>query len=264
MQGNSSGRMRLIMANFVRIEVCIDDPSFASASAAAGADRIEMCSALDLGGLTPTPSALGRSIQSGIPVTAMTRLRPGDFILDPEDISRMRDEIASHIAAGAEGIVLGALKNSGEIDTEALNWLLDACNGTPVTFHRAFDHCSDRILGLEQIIDAGCQRLLTSGGAPSALEGIEEVARIVEAADGRIEVMAGGGVGPGCGAELVRRSGVQWLHLSARGPASPAGAGPQRGSNPAPLGSLDPGPDSPRMVTDPQQIRQLAIELGRE
>jgi len=264
LQGNSSGRKRLIMANTVRIEVCIDDPSFASASAAAGADRIEMCSALDLGGLTATANTIERSIHSGIPVTAMTRLRPGDFILDPEDISRMRDEIASHIAAGAEGIVLGALKASGEIDTEALSWLLDACNGTPVTFHRAFDHCCDRILGLEQIIDAGCQRLLTSGGAPSALEGVEEVARIVEAADGRIEVMAGGGVRPGCGAELVRRSGVQWLHLSARGPASAADVSRQRGSKPVPLGSLDPGSDAPRMVTDPQQIRQLAIELGRE
>lgn len=263
-QEKSTGRKRQRMVNTVKIEVCIDDPSFARAIAAAGANRIEMCSALDLGGLTPTALSLQRSIQSGLPVTAMTRLRPGDFMLDAEDISQMRDEISSHISAGAEGIVLGVLKNSRAIDTEALSWLMDACNGTPVTFHRAFDHCCDRILGLEQIIDAGCQRLLTSGGAPSALEGIEEVARIVEAADGRIEVMAGGGVRPECGAELVRRSGVQWLHLSARSPAIKDGQGSPSRSDPVLLGPRDPRPSSPRMVTDPHLIRQLAIELGRE
>ena len=254
------------MHDKICIEICIDDPSHATTVANAGADRVEMCSALDLGGLTPTSSSLRKSIEGGIPVAAMIRLRPGDFILDDEDIALMRDEIASHIDFGADGIVLGALTANGEVDGESLRSLVDACSGIPVTFHRAFDHCTDRIQGLERIIDAGCQRLLSSGGAKTAIEGVEELARIVEAAEGRIEVLAGGGVLPSHALELVRRSGVSWIHLSARqGSPSPDGAESSDGiRQEARLGRKDLDDSGQRTAPDPAVIRQLRAQLGRE
>ncbi len=254
------------MHDKICIEICIDDPSHAATVANAGADRVEMCSALDLGGLTPTSSSLRKSIQGGIPVAAMIRLRPGDFILDDDDIALMRDEIASHIDSGADGIVLGALTANGEVDGGALRSLVDVCAGIPVTFHRAFDHCTDRILGLERIIDAGCQRLLSSGGAMTAIEGVEELARIVEAAEGRIEVLAGGGVYPSHAVELVRRSGVRWLHLSAR-QGSPSHDGAESSDNfqeKVPLGRKGLDDSGQRTSPDPEVIRQLRAQLDRE
>ncbi len=254
------------MASEISIEVCIDDPDFAVEIAEAGAQRIEMCSALDVGGLTPTRSALQRCQRSGIPVTAMTRIRPGDFILDENDIAWMRDEIASHVEAGAQGIVVGALTAEGEIDTGALRWLMDGCNGLPVTFHRAFDHCNDLQRGLEQIIDSGCQRLLTSGGAPTVHDGIEELVRLNEAAGDRIEIIAGGGVKVDQVRNLVSRSGINWIHLSGRSSTScgedSTATSPKGGK--IPLGRLDSGGSTARFSTDPSIIRRLRSILDGE
>ena len=244
----------------VQIEVCIEEASCAEDIVSAGANRIELCSALDLDGLTPTAQALQKTCQAGVPVTAMTRIRGGDFVLDENDVSRMRDEISAHIEAGASGIVIGALTRDGAIDTVSMRWLVDSCAGRPVTFHRAFDHCVDRVTGLEQVIDCGCQRLLTSGGAATANQGIEEISRIVEAATGRLEVIAGGGVRPGSAFNLVEKTGVRWLHLSARRKVS----GQMQNCPPQfsvePTTSLDPGQ---RWITDPAIIRALREELSR-
>ena len=254
------------MASKISIEVCIDDPGFAVEVAEAGAQRIEMCSALDVGGLTPTRSALERCQRSGIPVTAMTRIRPGDFILDENDIAWMRDEIASHVEAGVQGIVLGALTAEGEIDTGALRWLMDGCNGLPVTFHRAFDHCNDLQRGLEQIIDSGCQRLLTSGGAPTVHDGIEELIRINEAAGDRIEIIAGGGVRAEEVKNLVSRSGISWVHLSGRSSSSGGqdSTATSRKSDKIPLGRLESGGSRARFSTDPSIIRRVRAVLDGE
>ena len=244
----------------VQIEVCIEDASCAESIAHAGANRIELCSALDLGGLTPTTSAVRKTCRAGIPFTAMVRVRNGDFVLDENDIAQMRDEISTHIENGASGIVLGALTAEGHIDTVALQWLVEACAGRSVTFHRAFDHCVDRIAGLEQIIDCGCQRLLTSGGAATAVEAIEEISRIVEASADRIEIIAGGGIRPGSVLQLVKKSGLRWLHLSARrkicGPST-------NSSSQFPLGSTTSTEPGQRWITDPAIIRELREELDR-
>ncbi|MEC9476978.1 MAG: copper homeostasis protein CutC [Planctomycetota bacterium] len=244
----------------VQIEVCIEDAAFAEITAAAGADRIELCSALDLGGLTPTPASVRKTKSAGVPFNAMVRIRDGDFVLDENDIALMRDEISIHIENGASGIVLGALTEEGKVDAVALQWLVEACQGRPVTFHRAFDHCVDRVTGLEQIIDCGCQRLLTSGGAETAMEGVEEISRIVESSAGRIEVIAGGGIRPGSALQLVEKTELRWLHLSGRrkicGPST-------NRSTQIPLGPTTSVEAGQRWITDPSIIRALREELNR-
>lgn len=244
----------------IQIEVCVEDPTHVEKIVAAGADRIELCSALDLGGLTPTSTSLQKTMQTGIQTTAMVRVRDGDFVLDENDISRMRDEICVHVENGASGIVLGALTPEGNIDTVALKWLVEASSGRPITFHRAFDHCVNRATALEQIIDCGCQRLLTSGGATTATEGIEEISEIVESAADRIEVIAGGGVRPGSALQLVKKTGVRWLHLSARRRIS----GPSSNRSPqVPLGPTTSTEPGERWITDPALIHELRQELDR-
>ncbi|HIC22206.1 MAG TPA: copper homeostasis protein CutC [Planctomycetes bacterium] len=245
----------------IGIEVCIEDASYAESAVRAGANRIEMCSALDLGGLTPTTQSVRKALYSGVPVTAMARIRPGDFVLNDDDIAILQEEITAQIETGADGIVTGALTPEGTVDTVALGWLVDACGGRPVTFHRAFDHCSDRISALEQIIDCGCQRLLTSGGAPTAEQGIAELARIVETAADRIEVIAAGGIRPGCAVDLVRKTAVRWLHLSARRPTP----GPSRVLSPGvPPGSATSVAPGERWIMDPALVEELRSELDRQ
>lgn len=244
----------------IGIEVCIEDAAYAESAVRAGANRIEMCSTLDQGGLTPTAQSVRNASRSGVPITAMARLRSGDFVLDDDDIAILRDEITAHVETGAEGIVLGALTPEGTIDTVALGWLVDACGGRPVTFHRAFDQCSDRISGLEQVIDCGCQRLLTSGGATTAMEGLEELERIVDTAGARIEVIAGGGVRPGCAVELIQKTGVRWLHLSARRNIPGPSIDPRSEVS---LGSASLAAPGERWIMDPAIVEDLRSELDR-
>ncbi|MGE4618759.1 MAG: copper homeostasis protein CutC [Planctomycetota bacterium] len=245
----------------VQIEVCIDDAACAQEVVAAGADRLEICSALPLGGLTPTAAVVRKASGAGVPVTAMARLRPGDFVLDEEDIAILRDEISAHLEVSAAGIVVGALTPEGEVDSVALGWLVEACAGRPVTFHRAFDHCCDRHSGLEKIIDSGCQRLLTSGGASTALAGAEEIAKIVDIAGDRLEVIAGGGIRPGSALEVVQKTAVRWLHLSARREAP----GPSLQHSPQiPLGSAASPEPGLRSFTDPAIVQKLRQELNPE
>lgn len=199
------------------IEICIDNIESALIAQNSGADRLEVCGCLALGGVTP-PYSLIKTVLDvcNIPCYVMIRPRSGDFLFNAHEIKMMEQDI--HIAKqlGAQGVVIGALTENGEIDLSICHRLISAAEGLGVTFHRAFDLCSDPYHGLEQLIELGCERVLTSGQQRTAFEGRYVLKTLVQQAKGRIKIMAGAGVNPNNALELVKTSKVDELHLSAK------------------------------------------------
>ena len=182
---------------------------------------MELCADLAQDGLTPSAALLTESLAAcRLPIVAMVRPRAGDFRLRPGELERMEREVAELLELGASGVVLGCLLADGRPDTVALARLVRAAAGAPVTFHRAFDRVPDPAAALEQLVDAGVARVLTSGGGNTALEGAPLLARLVAQAGERLVVMPGGGVRAHNVAELVRRTGAREVH-SAVGSSSP-------------------------------------------
>jgi copper homeostasis protein len=199
------------------IEAAVESLEVALAAAEAGAHRIELCADLANGGTTPDVSLL-RACRSqlAIPIFVLVRPRPGDFVYTPAEHQTMLEQIASMTDAGAHGIVTGALTREREIDQGKTSELLDSARPLPLTFHRAFDDCRDLGAALDQLIQLGATRVLTSGGEGTAIEGAHRIRRLVEQADGRIEILAGGGVNADNVARLVEVSGVREIHFSVR------------------------------------------------
>ena len=206
------------MSKRVILEVCVDTPAGLAAAIAGGADRIELCSALALQGLTPAPSLMAIAAEAEIPIYPMIRPRHGDFVYDDRDLDAIFRDIDAVRAAGLAGVVIGANLPSGELDVDALAMLVAHAEGLGVTLHRAFDLTPDPFAALETAIDLGFERILTSGCALNAMAGAETIARLVEQADGRIAILAGGGVRPDNVAELIARTGVVEVHGSCSGP----------------------------------------------
>jgi copper homeostasis protein len=206
------------MSDRVILEVCVDTPAGLAAALKGGADRIELCSALALQGLTPAPGLMAVAAEAAIPIYPMIRPRNGDFVYDAGDLDAIFRDIDATRDAGLAGVVIGANAASGELDVEALAMLVAHAEGLGVTLHRAFDLTPDPFAALETAIDLGFERILTSGCAQSAMAGAETIARLVTQADGRIAILAGGGVNPSNVAELVARTGVREVHGSCSGP----------------------------------------------
>ena len=156
----------------IKLEVCCGDMQSVLAAKEGGADRIELCQALEMDGLTPSAEMMAEAIGLGIPVQVLIRPREGDFVYDEAEIETMLKEIRLAKRLGANGVVIGALKSDGSIDEETIRCLVSEATGMSITFHRAFDVCSQPTEALEQIVSLGCHRLLTSGQAPSAEQGI--------------------------------------------------------------------------------------------
>lgn len=200
------------------VEVCVTTPHCAARAAQCGADRLELCAALEQGGLTPSLGLTRASVAAAgdVPVRVMIRPRSGGFNFDSAEISAMEDDIRALIAAGAEGIVIGALRDDA-LDLPVMRQLIAAADGAGITLHRAFDLCADPRAALEQAVDLGIDCILTSGGAPSAPMAADALARLVEIADGRLRIMAGGGVTPDDIPEMVSL-GIDALHGSFSAP----------------------------------------------
>ncbi|MDA5556929.1 copper homeostasis protein CutC [Shimia sp. MMG029] len=198
--------------NRLTFEVCIDTP--AGLNACAGlVDRIELCSALDLGGLTPDPGLIALAAQSGLPGHVMIRPRAGDFCYDAAETTAMCASIAAVKEAGLTGVVIGARKGDA-LDLKTLTTLIRAAKGLEVTLHRVIDLLPDPIAAMEQAITLGIDRILTSGGAPKAVDGLAQIARLYSTANGRIEIMAGSGVSVSNLAEIADMTGVTSFHSS--------------------------------------------------
>jgi copper homeostasis protein len=176
------------------LEVCVDDVAGLEAAIDGGADRIELCSALAVGGLTPSAGLMSAAQRSPIPCYAMIRPRAGDFIYSPRELDVMTNDIYFAASAGLAGVVFGANLTDGRLDTEALITLSNAVGSMPRTLHRAFDLVPDMAEAIELAIECGFERILTSGRRPSAMEGIDDLAAAFRIANDRISIMPGAGV----------------------------------------------------------------------
>ncbi|MEJ3745712.1 copper homeostasis protein CutC [Actinomycetes bacterium KLBMP 9797] len=201
----------------MRFEVCVDGVDGVLAARAAGADRVELCCALFEGGLTPSAGLLTTALAAAttIDVNVLIRPRGGDFVYDRHEVRAMRHDIELVAAAGAHGIVIGALTEDGDVDGPVCRELLSAAGGLSVTFHRAFDMVRRPLDALEAVIDLGVDRLLTSGQESTALEGAPLLAELVTAAAGRIVVMPGGGITARNVRRVIDQTGAREVHFSA-------------------------------------------------
>jgi copper homeostasis protein len=207
----------------MELEICVDSVESAVAAEMGGAQRVELCSALSEGGLTPSLGMI-RAVRSriGIGVYAMIRPRGGDFFYSDEEFAVMREDIQCAAEAGANGVVLGLLTADGSIDVKRTCALVEEARLTAprmqVTFHRAIDMARDLTIALEDVIQTGADRVLTSGGAPTALLGSGHVAGLVEAAKERIGIMVCGSVRQENVYEIAKATGAREFHASLRKP----------------------------------------------
>lgn len=178
----------------ILLEVCVDSPASLAEAVAGGADRIELCAALDLGGLTPSVGFMRQAARCGVPVLAMIRPRAGDFVWSAAEVAVMHADIAAARDAGLAGVVLGASCPDGRLDAGVLADLANAAQGLDLTLHRAFDLVPDVAEAVELAVALGFGRILTSGGAVSAPAGLDGLKRTFALAAGRIGVMPGAGI----------------------------------------------------------------------
>ena len=197
------------------LEVCTGNLASVIAAVKGGAERIELCSALSLDGLTPSIGLLKyvRQTYPQLKIHVLIRSCEGGFVYSKDDLETMLLDI-HEASAYADGIVCGALTPEGDIDTEALRLMVEASEGKPFTFHRAFDKCRNPQEALEQMIDAGCKRILTSGQQPSAEQGIPLLHKLNKQADGRIIIMPGGGVNEKNARLILDQTGCMEIHGS--------------------------------------------------
>ncbi|KOO14235.1 copper homeostasis protein CutC [Vibrio xuii] len=201
------------------VEVCIDNLESLHNAIDGGATRIELCSSLALGGLTPSFGFMKKAAQiSTIPVYAMIRPRQGDFLYDQDDVDAMLLDIESAAEAGLQGVVLGALTADGDVDMPLAQQLTDKAKlyNLGITFHRAIDQSGHWQQALEKVIELGCERILTSGLASNVEQGIEVLKEMVALADGRVSIMAGAGLTADNVQEIVNKTGVREVHLSGK------------------------------------------------
>lgn len=197
------------------LEVCVDSLAGLHAAEEGGAGRIELCSRLDLGGLSPERGLLDAALAvARLPLHAMVRPRPGSFVCSDEEIATMEAEVRSLRDRRVAGVVLGALTAERTIDSAVIARLLAAARPLSVTFHRAFDEVSDPMAALDELVRLGVDRILTSGGPPDAFHGRLRLRELVRRARGRIVVMAGGGVRPDNATAILADAGVAELHGS--------------------------------------------------
>lgn len=199
------------------VEIAVFNYASALLAAQNGAGRIELCENAAEGGTTQSYGTLKRVRENiGIPVFPIIRPRGGDFLYNEDEFEVMLHDVRLVKELGFEGIVLGLLKADGSIDTERTKRLVDAAYPLEVTFHRAFDRARQPLQALEEVIDCGCQRILTSGQVPNAFDGKALIKQLVEQADDRIIIMPGSGVRSSNIAALAEYTGVKELHSSAR------------------------------------------------
>ena len=227
------------------LEVCCGNLESVDAAVAGGARRIELCSALEVDGLTP-PVEWIREVRKRYPsliVHVLVRSRAGDFVYTPEEVETMAMQVEEALEAGADGIVIGCLTAGGDVDVPAMERLVrtvesynlaaellrsDLCHAAndshffpdpsrraSITFHRAFDVCKRPFDALEQIIALGCDRILTSGQGPTVVEGSDMLRELQKRAEGRIIILPGGGVTPQNAGRILAMTGCTEIHASA-------------------------------------------------
>ncbi|MDF2555825.1 MAG: copper homeostasis protein CutC [Microbacterium sp.] len=232
------------------VEIAVQDPAGARAAIGAGATRLELCQALDVGGLTPSLAILEGVLAAVDPSTVNVLVRPrgGGFVYSAEEIAVVSADIRACVDRGAGGVVIGALTPAGGLDVDTVRRWRDAAGAATLVFHRAVDAAADPAAVFDALVAEGVDRVLTSGGAPRSIDGIDALAAFA-ARSGGVEVMAGGGVQP-ADIPALFAAGVDAVHLSARSRAGhDAPSGPGGGSS---------GHD----VTDPVIVAEAVAAAG--
>lgn len=244
------------MPQNIALEIAVQDPSGVRIAGAVGAVRVELAQALAVGGLTPSPATLELSLaaarEAGVEVHVLVRPRAGGFHYDADEIAVSELDVRRAVEAGAHGVVIGALDAAGDLDLDAMGRLRDAAGSASVTLHRAIDVTPDPIATLAAARSLGLRRVLTSGGASAAVDGIAVLRELVAAAEGEIEIMAGSGV-DAASALLLADTGVDALHFSAKRAVSERG-GVRMGSAADGIGGYE--------VTDLETAQALVAALG--
>ncbi len=199
------------------LEICAGSVESAIAARDGGAQRIELCAALEVGGVTPSAGLIAQARKiEGLTLNIIIRPRGGDFLYNEYEAACMEHDIRTCKQLGVDGVVIGALTADGDIDTTLCKRLIEAAEGMSITFHRAFDMCRDPRKALEELIEMGCDRVLTSGQASTAQAGVTLLRELVEQANGRIIIMPGCGVNSNNAAAILQATGAQEIHASAR------------------------------------------------
>lgn len=233
------------------VEVCVDTVAGLAAALHGGADRIELCAALVVGGLTPSAGFMRHAADAGVPVMAMIRPRAGGFCYSPAEIDLMLADIAMVRDIGLAGVVLGASLCDGQLDVAALSRLVAAAEGMALTLHRAFDLVPDWEAALETAIALGFERVLTSGGALTAAAGIDRLVAMQARAAGRILILPGAGITAETVTALAAMRPAE-VHGSCSVPCAATGRATEFGFGPA-----------VERVTDAGAVRSLRAALGR-
>jgi copper homeostasis protein len=247
------------MREDIVVEVCVDSVASAVAAERGGAGRIELCSDLLEGGITPSAGLIAtvRS-QISIGLLPIIRPRPGDFCYSEQEMEIMSRDIETAKELGADGVVLGILDPEGHVDIERTRQLVELARPLSVTFHRAFDMSSDIFHALEGVCQTGANRILTSGGEQTCFQGIDTIASLVKTAQGRVAIMAGGGIGHRDAPTIVERTGVREIHVG----LSSSVTSPMRYRNPRVSISRASGRDYERGQVLEEDVRTLQRALS--
>ncbi|MCM1031516.1 MAG: copper homeostasis protein CutC [Oscillibacter sp.] len=243
------------------LEVCAYSLESCRAAKEAGANRVELCTAMYDGGTTPSAAMIrmARRITGGMELYVMIRPRGGDFLYSEEEFFQMQEEIRFVKEVGVDGVVLGILQADGRVDCERTARLVKLASPLKVTFHRAFDMTCNSREALEDVIECGCFRILTSGMHNTALEGMKVLRELVEQAYGRIQIMAGSGVNA-TNARLLQGTGVDALHMSGKSVRDSA----MTFRNPQIFMGGVPGiPEYEIAYSDKRKIREVVDILGK-
>lgn len=238
----------------ITLEICVDTVKGAIDAARLGADRIELCDALGIGGTTPSGGMMKAAAKLGVPIYAMIRPRGGDFIFNFEDMDVMLHDIDRARQYGISGIVIGITYENGALDHQKLKKLIDHADGLGVTLHRAFDVTPDTSEALEAAIELGIERILTSGQRETAIEGALKIKSVIDQADGRISIMPCSNINPTTAESLFKIFKTSEIHSSCRTQVQ----SPYLKSAP----SMAPGDDFSRHITDPVKIKALVDYLA--